>query len=282
MLQALESQDFKGQILNINCSPLRFVQNRPRSYQNLKTQLNDRPLYGNLPLKKNTGKRQLNNPFARSSEIVVQETKDEVLIYDLKRNKAVCLNDTSARIWRMCDGKNTPSDIAKKMSNHFGETINEDFVLLGLNDLAEEGLLDESYVSDSNFAGPSRRGMIRKIGFASVIALPMISSLIAPKASMAQSGAPAGPLAGLGQGCTAFPCAPGLFCRDVFGFGTCCVPSTFFPPLRSPNNNLSGFSCVDQPTCDGLGAANCCSGAGTLQPAPGCTPGTGRCVCAPY
>ncbi|HZH35571.1 MAG TPA: hypothetical protein VEX64_12070 [Pyrinomonadaceae bacterium] len=39
-----------------------------------------------------------NIPKARENDLVVQELKDEVLIYDLKINKAYCLNETSAAI----------------------------------------------------------------------------------------------------------------------------------------------------------------------------------------
>ena len=54
---------------------------------------------------------------------------------------------------------------------------------------------DQSFVSP--FAGMSRREAIRKVGLASMIALPVISSLVASTAAMAQSsscvatGAPA-------------------------------------------------------------------------------------------
>ena len=44
-------------------------------------------------------------PSTRKSDIVVQKTGEEVLIYDLKVDKAFCLNETSALIWQACDGK---------------------------------------------------------------------------------------------------------------------------------------------------------------------------------
>ena len=37
------------------------------------------------------------NPLSRQDNIVIQELKDEILIYDLQ-NKALCLNQTSATI----------------------------------------------------------------------------------------------------------------------------------------------------------------------------------------
>jgi hypothetical protein len=37
-------------------------------------------------------------PVCRQNSLVVQELAGEILIYDLKANKAVCLNETSALI----------------------------------------------------------------------------------------------------------------------------------------------------------------------------------------
>ncbi|MBA3352846.1 MAG: PqqD family protein, partial [Blastocatellia bacterium] len=51
-------------------------------------------------------------PIARKNGLVVQEVPDEVLVYDLETNKAHCLNQSAAMIWRSCDGKNSVSEIA--------------------------------------------------------------------------------------------------------------------------------------------------------------------------
>ena len=40
-----------------------------------------------------------NNPRRRKDEIIVQELNGEVLIYDLKSNKAICLNEVSSLVW---------------------------------------------------------------------------------------------------------------------------------------------------------------------------------------
>lgn len=52
-------------------------------------------------------------PEARHSNIVVRELEDELLIYDLLIHKAYCLNQTSAMVYRLCDGK---SSVQKKNS----------------------------------------------------------------------------------------------------------------------------------------------------------------------
>ena len=37
-------------------------------------------------------------PTARKNDLVIQELPDELLIYDLSRNKALCLNQTAKLI----------------------------------------------------------------------------------------------------------------------------------------------------------------------------------------
>lgn len=59
-----------------------------------------------------------NNPKNRKNDIVIQELKDEILIYDLTTNKAYCLNETSAAVWNFCDGQSSVSDITKQLSKN--------------------------------------------------------------------------------------------------------------------------------------------------------------------
>lgn len=128
-------------------------------------------------------------PKIKSSDIVVQDLKDEVLIYDLKENKAFCLNETSKFIWQMCNGKNTVADIADKLTKHFKKDVSEDIVYLAITQFEKDGLLaNKSEEFADHFGGMSRREVIRKVGFASVIALPIISSIVAPNAAAAASG----------------------------------------------------------------------------------------------
>lgn len=122
-------------------------------------------------------------PKARQNNITIQELTDEVLVYDLKADKAFCLNETSKFIWEMCNGKNSITEITNKLSRHYKKNISEDLVYLAISQFEKDGLLaNESGEFSDYFAGMSRREVIRKVGFASVIALPIISSIVAPKA----------------------------------------------------------------------------------------------------
>lgn len=125
------------------------------------------------------------NPVARKNDLVVQEVTDEVLVYDLSSNKAHCLNETAAMVWKSCDGSHSVSDIAKLLGSTNGTLISEDLVWLAIDQLNESDLLEQEL--KSNFAGQSRREVIKKIGLASMIALPVIASLVAPTNALANA-----------------------------------------------------------------------------------------------
>jgi len=117
-------------------------------------------------------------PLARTSEIVVLEIKDETLVYDLRVTQAHCLNESAALVWRHCDGQTTVNEISQLIEAHYRNSAPEDFVWLALEQLQERELLDSDAVE--RVRPTSRREMIKKIGIASVIAAPIIASMVAP------------------------------------------------------------------------------------------------------
>lgn len=120
-------------------------------------------------------------PLAKTADIVVQTLGKEVLIYDLNTHKAFNLNETSAIVYQACDGISTIDELRVKTN------FSDDIIFLALDELKKENLIEEDKSFISPFNGMSRREVIRKVGLASMIALPVISSLIAPIAAMAQS-----------------------------------------------------------------------------------------------
>ena len=122
-------------------------------------------------------------PIARKSGLVVQEVPDEVLVYDLESNKAHCLNQSAALVWSSCEGNNSVSEIAKIVESQAGGKVTDDFVWLAIDQLSENNLLEKQV--SSAFAGTSRREVIKKIGLASMIAVPVIASLVAPQSALA-------------------------------------------------------------------------------------------------
>jgi len=122
-------------------------------------------------------------PTARKSGLVVQEVPDEVLVYDLETNKAHCLNRSAALVWRSCDGKNSVSEITRLVEEQAGGKVTDDFVWLAIDQLSENNLLEKEVVV--SFSGQSRREAIKKIGMASMVAVPIIASLVAPQSALA-------------------------------------------------------------------------------------------------
>jgi hypothetical protein len=113
----------------------------------------------------------------------MQEMPDELLVYDLDTNKAHCLNQTSAFVWKACNGKNSVSDISKLFGNNAGNAVPEDLVWLAIDQLSQNNLLENRVSVKLN--GQTRREIIKKVGLASVVALPLVASLVAPSAVLA-------------------------------------------------------------------------------------------------
>ena len=91
------------------------------------------------------------NPIARNNGLVIQEMPDEVLVYDLDSNKAHCLNETAAFVWKSCDGSNSVADIVREFETNAGGRVSEDFVWLAIDQLHENGLMEAG--TESRFAG---------------------------------------------------------------------------------------------------------------------------------
>lgn len=123
------------------------------------------------------------NPVARKSGLVIQEVPEEVLVYDTETNKAHCLNKTAALVWKSCDGTRSISDIASYVGSVSGEKVTDDFVWLAIDQLNTNDLLEKQIEAD--FKGMSRRDVIRRIGLTTVVALPVIASLVAPPTALA-------------------------------------------------------------------------------------------------
>ena len=128
-----------------------------------------------------------NNPESRKTNIVVQELENEVLIYDLTINKAFCLNQTSALVYELADGTKTVSEISNLMSKKLKTLVSEDIVWLALDGLRKDNLLENADEVPNYFGGLTRREAVKKVGLASMVMLPIISSIAAPQAIAAQS-----------------------------------------------------------------------------------------------
>ena len=118
-------------------------------------------------------------PLAKTKDVVVQDLHDEVLVYDLTTDRAYCLNKTSKIVYRHCDGHTSFADLKSRYN------FSDDLLYFALDELKRENLIEPTYVSP--LAGINRRDLIRRIGLASMTALPVIAALAAPTAASAAS-----------------------------------------------------------------------------------------------
>jgi hypothetical protein len=124
-------------------------------------------------------------PVARRANLVVQHSGDEILVYDLETNQAKCLNSSSAAVWQLCEGTRSETEIANELTRSSKTAVSGDFVGLAISELARNGLMEDTDCRIQE--GMSRRQLIKHVGMTSMIALPLIASIVAPQAVLAQT-----------------------------------------------------------------------------------------------
>jgi Coenzyme PQQ synthesis protein D (PqqD) len=123
------------------------------------------------------------NPAARKSGLVVRELPDEIVVYDLDRHRAHCLNRTAAAVFQAADGRHDVAGLAARLARE-GGSVDEDVVRMTLEQLAEAGLLERAVAPPSR-AGVSRRDAVRKVGLGAAVLLPLVTSILVPTAAEA-------------------------------------------------------------------------------------------------
>jgi hypothetical protein len=126
-------------------------------------------------------------PRAREAGLIIRELEEETLVYDVDTDKAHCLNQTAARIWKHCDGTSSVTQTCELLSETMETTIDEKVVWYALEQFNKDGLLEEKIEPPAAFkiAGMSRRQMVRTLGLAAMVAIPLVTSIVAPTAVQA-------------------------------------------------------------------------------------------------
>ena len=148
-------------------------------------------------------------PKARSAGIITREVEGELLIYDRTRDRAHCLNETAAVVWKGCDGRSSVRELAALVSKSRGAAVVEIIIQLALRQLSANHLLVERYETTRSPLDFSRRALVRTLGV-SVALLPLITTLNVPSVQAAVS---------CGGPCTGGPgrgtCNPGCVCSPI-------------------------------------------------------------------
>ena len=126
-------------------------------------------------------------PQFRTS-LIVKELAGEILVYDETSTKAYCLNKSAATIWGMCDGKTSISEMARKAAIEIDGMIDEVFVAVALTSFRDNGLLENESGDIRPIARLTRAELVARVGrvgLAAAVALPLVTSIVAPTAAKA-------------------------------------------------------------------------------------------------
>ena len=193
-------------------------------------------------------------PKARSNNIIVLNLEKELLVYDLSANKAFSLNETSSIVYQNSDGKTSFAELKAKYK------FSDELIFFALDELEKERLIETDQNYQSPFEKLSRREVVKKVGLSTILAIPVIFSVIAPKAINAASG-----------NCVTTNCTPdnyrqGNCCGSTnrcfgnnTGFGNC------FPCYQQGNflTICNGTGCCSDPAVTFNSQNACCSGSHT-------------------
>jgi len=143
-------------------------------------------------------------PQARRSGLIVQEVDSEILIYDQETNKAHCLNQTAAKVWNYCDGETTLADACSALSRDLETPIDEKLIWYAVDQFSKDNLLEKGFKLPAFIIpGMNRRQMVRTLGLAAVVAVPLVTSIVAPTPVQAATCLPPGqPCTSSAQCCT--------------------------------------------------------------------------------
>ena len=101
-------------------------------------------------------------PRARKEGLLFTPLNDELVIYDIERNKAHSLNRVASLVWKHCDGQTAVSHIQKVVAQELQSSVDEQVVWLALQQLERNQLLEEKVQTPVNLI--SRREAARRFG----------------------------------------------------------------------------------------------------------------------
>ena len=125
-------------------------------------------------------------PQARESGLVIERLDDELLVYDLDRHKAHCLNSTAARVWHLCDGKTSANAMANRLRKETQIPFDDEVVWVALRRLGKANLLQERVTPPAELAfRSSRRDLMKKVALVGGLS---IITILSPTAAEAATG----------------------------------------------------------------------------------------------
>jgi hypothetical protein len=158
-------------------------------------------------------------PRARRANLVIKELANETLVYDEDTHEAHCLNQTAAFIWKHCDGRTSVAQLGRLLDKETKSANPEQMAWSAIQQLEKSHLLESPVLRPADVPRMSRRELMRGLGIAAAVAVPLVTSIVAPTAAEAASIA----CSPFGGPCTSDAnCCAGLRCN--VGAGTCFNP----------------------------------------------------------
>lgn len=166
-----------------------------------------------------TDGRPTRHPRALRRGLIIREVGDETLVYDAARHRMHCLGPTMAAVWRACNGRRTPAEIAARAGGR--EPLDVAAVRAALARLGRARL-----VRSPRVGGATRRDALRGAG-AAVAGLALVT-LITPtivEAASCVTAAECDEARSFNLVCKGnLPCCnrPGQACKPKGGAGSLC------------------------------------------------------------
>jgi hypothetical protein len=121
-------------------------------------------------------------PQRRERGVKVEEFQGELLVYDLERHKAHCLNGAAVAVWQEADGTRSVPEIAARIAAAGGTEPDESVVWRTIEELEKASLLAAPVAVETIDAA---RRLFFHLGWAT--AVPLVLSIGVPTPAFAQS-----------------------------------------------------------------------------------------------
>jgi hypothetical protein len=167
-------------------------------------------------------RKESGQPQARTSDLVVKGLGEELLVYDLARHRAHSLNRVAAAVWQACDGTRGVVALGVAAAGAIGHPVPAEAVRYALQALGRAQLLQ----GPTEEGGLTRRQVMARLGTAAAVALPLVTTIIAPTAAQALSCKNVNDPCTSTQECCGFGCdltTSGCTCTDFKTFGKRCI-----------------------------------------------------------
>ncbi len=147
-------------------------------------------------------------PLKRQTGLLVENVQGEMLVYDLERAQANCLNQTAALVWEYADGKTAIPHIAQRVGQELSTSVDEQVVWYALDQLQRKNLMQTQMQLPAKYATLSRREFMKRVALVGALAaIPTIVSLTAPTPTEAATCLAAGEVCTSGTQCCSGICA---------------------------------------------------------------------------